>query len=824
MTNELEIETTFIPHLKTQFANGAVVLFTGAGFSLGAVNVAGARVPSVRQLIHSLWEICYRGEQFEEGTQLQDIYDTALQADPRATERLMRQSFSVIPKRCPDYYLETLTMPWARIYTLNVDDLTEKVLEEQRPIRPFKSVSATTAHIVDVQQDGSLSIVHLNGSLDDLPNNVTFARSQYALRVGMDPFYDLLRHDLATRPVVFIGSSLEESQLWQHLTMRGPPPQRGEAELRPRSYLVTPGLPRSKQALLSRHKVVWLKMDTEAFCSRILSRMGAEKTQGNKFLYQRFSFHSEVGPHVIRVGELPEGTSDPTEYLLGAEPDWTDATHNRIAERECFGEMFGLVNDIRSGRAGCKFLVITGTAGTGKTSAMMNAAMRLEAEGIPTGWIESSERFDVHGFREALKREEGLGALFINNADLNERRLSRMVREALEKTPRMIIVCECRSSKVDRIIDQVELAQIEPVEYTIPYLQDRDIDGILEVLNRENRLGLLKGMSQEQRRRIFQAEAGRQMLVAMYKATHGVDFKEKVVDELNDLNNVQKVLYGLISVGNAHRFYVSRDEIAIACGDDVVEWPRALDTLVRRKVIFTGPGETYKARHREIAQFIYEELNRRGEITDVIRGLIKIAGTKMTATADRGSRTGKMLGTFISHQLIKRTAGPTEGRQIYSEFESLLQWDYHYWLHRGALELETGNLGLAENFLRQSKSIEPNDIFVDNELAYLNLRKANRNPHAFDSEQLVTEAMHTLEDVARRRPDQKARAYHIMGTQGLEWVRNSRKTQVEKRQLLQKLRDHVNTTLDDGDEDQRELMLTLSSELQRELLLTAVSN
>ena len=75
---------------------------------------------------------------------------------------------------------------------------------------------------------------------------------------------------------------------------------------------------------------------------------------------------------------------------------------------------------------------------------------------------------------------------------------------------------------------------------------------------------------------------------------------------------------------------------------------------------------------------------------------------------------------------------------------SFYPWDYHYWLHRGALELEVGNLGIAENFLLQSKSIEPNDIFIDNELAYLNLRKANESPLSTTSEDLVRDAIRTL--------------------------------------------------------------------------------
>jgi hypothetical protein len=143
-----------------------------------------------------------------------------------------------------------------------------------------------------------------------------------------------------------------------------------------------------------------------------------------------------------------------------------------------------------------------------------------------------------------------------------------------------------------------------------------------------------------------------------------------------------------------------------------------------------------------------------------------------------------MLTTFVSHTLLKRAVGAAVGRKIYSEFEQLLSWDYHYWLHRGALELEVGNLGIAENFLLQSKSIEPNDIFIDNELAYLNLRKANESPLSTTSEDLVRDAIRTLTDVAARRPDQRVRVFHIMGSQGLIWSRRARMSPTEKRDFL----------------------------------------
>lgn len=660
--------------------------------------------------------------------------------------------------------------------------------------------------------------MHLNGALRDVPSNVTFGRSQYALRSGVDSFYSMLRHDLASRPVVFIGSNLEEGSMWQHLVMRGPKPARGEKELRPRSYLVTPNLNRSKQALLSQHNIEWLQMTTEGFVQNVLRRIDDARAEGNEFLQRRFAISR--GPQIIRVADIPEGSKAPTEYLLGAEPEWADARQRRIAHRSCIDELIEQLGRIRAGAAVREFLIVTGTAGTGKSSVMMMAALKLEADGVPVGWIDAAQRTDLAGFRRTLEAEKNLGALFITDADLYEKRLSRIVRDALDANPRLVVVCECRSSRVDRIVDMLELRSITPTEYTIPYLGDNDIDAILSVLDRENRLGALKGLSYEQRRRVFQAEAGRQMLVAMYKATHGVDFKDRAIDELKGLEKTQQFLYGLVAVAHAHRFLLTRDEIAIASGDDAEEWPRALDALTRRKIILAGAADTYNARHREIAQFVYDKLTEQGAVADVVRALIRVAGTKTSVNVPRTARPARMLAVFVSHKLLKRTVGAAVARQIYSEFEYLLNWDHHYWLHRGALELESDNLALAETFLTQSKGIEPNDVFVDNELAYLKLRKANAAPMEGGSEALVTEAIQMLESVVLRRPGQRAHAYHIMGSQGLVWAQKSAMLPDAKRVFLTMLRNRVRTALPD---DVDNMLSTLDAELQRQLLSLAVS-
>ena len=466
MIDQLQLEATYIPHLRTQFSRANVVLFTGAGFSLDAKNNDGANLPTVSKLTESLWNICYPDEEIDKGEELQDVFDAAMQADCNATGSLLRRLLTVSVDNCPRYYTDILTMPWRQIYTLNVDDLAEKILQNHQSIRRTMSVSATTGSIPSVDPD-SINVVHINGCLEDVPKNITFARSQYAYRRTGDPFYNLLRQDLNARPVVFIGSSLQEGPLWQHLSMRGTK-ETGAKELRPRSYLVTPSLPRSRQALLSNYNIVWLPYTSEEFTQNILTKMGESKEKGIAYIKEQQSQRKNGGVEILKISDIEEGTEEPTEYLLGTEPQWVDATRRRIADRDCFDEICNKIDQLRAKSKSGAFIIVTGTAGTGKSSAMMSVAIRKENEGVPTAWVEAGRmNFDVHAVICALEKDTGLQLVFIADADLWGRYVSRLVRQLADTNSRLVIVCECRSTKVERIVDIIELGMIIPIEFTI---------------------------------------------------------------------------------------------------------------------------------------------------------------------------------------------------------------------------------------------------------------------------------------------------------------------------------------------------------------------
>ena len=57
-----KLTSIYIPHLRDQFKEGSPVLFTGAGFSLGAKYFFGNAIPSYSELVSELWNICYPGD------------------------------------------------------------------------------------------------------------------------------------------------------------------------------------------------------------------------------------------------------------------------------------------------------------------------------------------------------------------------------------------------------------------------------------------------------------------------------------------------------------------------------------------------------------------------------------------------------------------------------------------------------------------------------------------------------------------------------------------------------------------------------------------
>jgi hypothetical protein len=147
-----------------------------------------------------------------------------------------------------------------------------------------------------------------------------------------------------------------------------------------------------------------------------------------------------------------------------------------------------------------------------------------------------------------------------------------------------------------------------------------------------------------------------------------------------------------------------------------------------------------------------------------------------------------VLKRLISHETLFRLTSVEEARTLYASCEQLLAWDFHFWLQRGSLEVEEGDLNLAENSLGQARALQPDDPFVLTEWAYFLLRRSSERPESVGAAENANEAIQILRAWIAVAGNVDDYPFHVLGSQGLSWTRRGRHTKDERRKLLAMLR------------------------------------
>lgn len=406
-----------------------------------------------------------------------------------------------------------------------------------------------------------------------------------------------------------------------------------------------------------------------------------------------------------------------------------------------------------------------------KSASLMRLVLTLSSDGHAVGWVDRDSELTSRQIYQAVETQR-LRVLGIDDADTFGTELSSIIRELALIDARPLIVVALRATKVDRYVNPAMLGATPLQEVGMPPLNDGDIDAILDSLDREHRLGRLAGMRRREQRAVFRELAGRQLLVAMIQATSGEALEEKAVRELNELDPPTRVVYALVAVASALRYSLAQDEVLIASGDRSNTALNQLDALLRRGVVVSAEGgRKVRARHRVIADLILEELRRTGQLVEVVAGLALVAATKVGRELHRSARPWRFLRQIINHDFLIQTLGVDQARVLYESIQDILHWDYHYWLQRGSLEVEVGNLRLAENFLSQARGLSSGDPLVETEWAYLLFKKASADPLATGAGAFAADARTTLLELIRVRGQTDSYPYHVLGSQGLSWSR-----------------------------------------------------
>ncbi|HEU0250415.1 MAG TPA: hypothetical protein VFR48_06805, partial [Solirubrobacteraceae bacterium] len=760
---------------------GELVLFTGAGFSAGTPNVAGGTVPTAHELRTLIWDLAFDGAVDDDST-LQEVFEVARRERADDLARLLRDHLSIAPDKVAPQQVAWLAFPWRRAYTVNIDDLELSASANVNVTREIVSLSALRDE-TPPDSPRALAWIHLNGDLRDVPN-VTFSEQQYGVRTTReDPLYSRLVTDLTIAPVIFVGSTLREAQLWRYIALRqlDDPDQQS---LQPASYLVAPSLARARQSLLSAMNIVWVRADAAEFANEVLSRLTEEAQSGRRSL--ALTADGDPASPLRSVGDLLSAASPraPSLYLEGAQPSWDDIAAGRTAAR-AFDSRFPI--ESASGT-----VLVTSTAGEGTSTTLMRFAARLHAEGRETLWASGKEQPSGQRLRAQIRVKAGSFALVLDDADMLGFQLEHLIRDFTSE-PNALLLLGMRSSRVDAAMPTWDPNGPRSVELNVPKLQDADIDELLLLLERENRLGLLTPRTPSERARALSGVAGRLLLVAMLLVTEGHDLRQKVEEEYSQLAQPQRGIYGVIALASQYRYRVTGDEALQAAVATTAVGATALERLRKRGLVIE-PSSGYECRHRTVAELVVRRMRDDGTLAATHGRLLSTVASRHSRADLRDPRLRqrspryRLAQTLMNHRTLDGFR-IEEARQIYADAEPYLASDYHYWLQRGSYEVRRGSLAQAERYLQRCR-LEGGDadFRVDVEWYYMLLKGAASKPRTAKSKDDAAEAYAGLLHIIDERGTENEHPFTVLLSQYPRWLTRSELSMDEKRQRFETLR------------------------------------
>jgi hypothetical protein len=555
-------------------------------------------------------------------------------------------------------------------------------------------------------------------------------------------------------------------------------------ELRPKSYLVTPSIPLARAEALSDYNINHVKMTGQEFHTSVLSVLEKDSFAGLDYLKVRDTSSDTVRTVTATLTDnVAQG-----DYLLGSEPTWSDIRNQKSISRKIDDDLLAETKTRLKLSTAKGAIVVHGTAGTGKTTTLKRIALKLAADGIKVGWLDRFDEIQGSELTKLLLSDQCPQIIIIDDADVYGRYLSTTIRESALASIRPLFILGMRSSRIDRTIFRSILDELPLKELQVPLLTDLDIEALLQLLNKHNRLGILSNLRHDQRVSILKRKCDRQLIVAMIEATSDEQFDRKLESEYSDLEKEQKSLYAIASVATSLRIQVDQSAILHAFGVSNNTALNALKNLLSRGLLIKNTKGEIQVRHRLIADTLVDFLKKESSLTEIISGLAWAAAMQHDPFNKHiAARSRRAIMLLLNHRFLLDIIGGSKASVIYDELESLLKLDFNFWLQRGSLELEKGNLKNAEFFLNTAGALNASDMNTRSAKASLLLNKAVKSPTSPESQQMIEEARRTLMENITLRGGEDPHAFHILVKGMLSWLDVASQTKEMERKEVRNL-------------------------------------
>ncbi len=678
-----------LPSVKDDYLSGRMMLLLGAGASYGSHDADGLEMPMGEALAKELAAL-KNWPYIDEP--LGKVYSAINAVDSAKLHEFFRKRLT---NTKPSDELETLaSFHWLRIFTLNIDDCMERALQKLRTQRV--QIFGRNSPLEDADPVfKTVQLIKINGSADRPEDGFIFSPQEYGDGSNRLPvWYRELGQNHSNYVFVFIGSKLDEPLLQNAISeMRS---TLNRAPLR--GYVITPSASEiDKHHLASLnllHIPGTLKDFTEWLSHEIPIRPSgwdlatARRPEfgniGEKLSdTQKRAFNSVT---LVDIDTLPRSNStNPSgairEFYKGYKPRWSDIIDEVPARLSAIQSFSDLVREdvIRKG-----LIVLTGPAGSGKSTALMTAALDASKSSAAPVYFLREAVSDLKDIVVALEKiNSSPFYLFIDKIDSMSRDLFDLLSGV--NTQNVCIVASERLNIWNRRAQSVVQSVVSKT-FSLEKIQRKDASLILEKLQKFGPWTRLQPMNQNERIKEVFTRADRQLLIGLMEATTGRGFSEIIKSDFSSIGDDRhKKFLIVVGLASIHRSTLSSSLV----GSSLVNLgiPEDVNVLAQETegIILTN-GEKYSARHPVYIRELFERVAPTEMIRECIIALLTAFSDYNTPVVKNvGKADGVVFKSIINHRFIKEMMRNDEKnvRSIYEMFETKFHIDGLYWLQYG---------------------------------------------------------------------------------------------------------------------------------------------
>jgi cold shock CspA family protein len=730
---------------------GNVVLFLGAGASIGAEHPKNKPIPTGKQLAKLLVDK-YLGSEYSYISLAK-----AAELSIAQTDLFIVQDYiaSILYDYGPAGFHSLIpTFVWKAIVTTNYDLVIDRAYEKAKTrlqhLVPF--IKNTDPVELKLKNPDTIFYIKLHGCITvtrDKEIPLILTTEQYlSHRKHRNFLFERFNHLATQCPVIYIGSNMDDADIRAILQEL-----RDTGIVVPRSYIVLPGLKQAEKTFWESYpSLSCIDMTFEGFLKIIDSAILKPFRSVTKLkesyehpICKRFARADITVPDSVKLlisrdveyinKDYKPTDLTPEQFYKGYYKDFSPIIYNydirRTVTDNIISEIFLTEEVERENKE--ELYIIRGHAGSGKTILLRriawDAATIFDKHCLQ---LNSSQFPEYEALLELYRLCEERIFILADPVHKYQDLIELWLKKSRRDNFPLTIVGAERNHEWN--VSCTELYPYVTEIYDLKYLKEREIEELIKKLTEHKALGYLAGLSFEKQKEQFIQLAGRQLLVALYEATLGKPFEEIVLDEFKSISTAQaQSLYlticilhrlgiptraGLISRVHKIPFEVFKEQFFKPLDFIVFAYE---DKFIRDVV--------YRSRHPVVAEMVFEQvlIDEQDRFDEYMR-ILNAVDTGYSSDKEafiKLMNARELMRLFKDPQFI-RSLHKSAGNRI-GEDPLLLQQEAIF-----EMNSPDGSIDKSGELLRKASVIQPSNKLIKHSLSEWALKKADKTTNALE--------------------------------------------------------------------------------------------